>query len=257
MTDIVQQMSKADAQQCVKQIREHAENIREAALRLHEERGWAALGYDSWRECIKAEFGKGQSQVYRLLENAKVVRAIKNSPIGENSPMGEKVVPAKESQTRELSALPESEQPAAWSEAVESADGKQPTAKQVKEVVEKRAKPEPGPLDGLLASVRDAIEQAEAFRELMNAITQVKSKVRKIIESPLGRHINPQELNAHLTNAFRILKFAMPFADCVYCGRTIKKTCKACGGQGWLVQDVFNQAPADMKANSVVRKAER
>lgn len=251
MTDIVQQMSKADAQQCVKQIREHASNVVELAIRLRDERGWKALGYESWNECVVGEFGESRRHLNRMIRAAEIAEKLEVGPIGPSS----KAIP--ESVVRPLAALPESEQPAAWSEAVESAGGKQPTAKQVKEVVEKRAKPEPGPLDGLLASVREAIEQAEAFRELMNAITQVKSKVRKIIESPLGRHINPQELNAHLTNAFRILKFAMPFADCVYCGRTIKKTCKACGGQGWLVQDVFNQAPADMKANSVVRKAER
>lgn len=234
---------------CEKTIEKGINSFREVGeslMKIRDEKLHRAT-HKTFEAYCKERWSFGKSRAYQLIDAATVAENVHNC--------GQK--PDKESQARPLAALPESEQPAAWSEAVESADGKQPTAKQVKEVVEKRAKPEPGPLDGLLASVRDAIEQAEAFRELMNAITQVKSKVRKIIESPLGRHINPQELNAHLTNAFRILKFAMPFADCVYCGRTIKKTCKACGGQGWLVQDVFNQAPADMKANSVVRKAER
>lgn len=187
----------------------------------------------------------GRIQAHRMIEANKVAKNVTASAT-------KKTEPKTEFQVRPLAALPESEQPAAWSEAVESAGGKQPTAKQVKEVVEKRKLP---PLkDPLEPKVREAINQAGVFKELMNAITAIKSKVTKLVESPLGRHINPNELNANLTNAYRILKFAMPYADCVYCGKSIKKTCKACGGHGWLVQDVFKQAPADMRAHSVVMK---
>jgi hypothetical protein len=61
-------------------------------------------------------------------------RVIGAALVSENlGPIGPK--PTTESQARPLTKLPPEEQPAAWAKAVEMADGKQPTAKQVEEVV--------------------------------------------------------------------------------------------------------------------------
>lgn len=258
----IEQDALRDCEEVIAKGMTNFRDVGEALMRIRDEKLFRQK-FGTFEEYCQTTWDFGKRRANQIIAATKV-ELIESTPQKKSgkkiSQSGDRDIenavlqPSTDSQVRALSSLPESEQPAAWSEAVESAGGKQPTAKQVKEVVEKRtAKTETG-LEGLIDSVREAIEQAEAFRELMSAITAIKSKVTKLVESPLGRHINPNELNAHLTNAFRILKFAMPFADCVYCGRTIKKTCKACGGQGWLVQDVFNQAPPDMKANSVVRK---
>lgn len=88
-------MTQTDARLCVLQIQSMLENAekhfqrgmtyynhaREEIFRLHQYEGWKALGYTSWRECVKAEFSKGQSTLYKQLSAALVEQQI-NSPIG-------------------------------------------------------------------------------------------------------------------------------------------------------------------------------
>lgn len=220
--------------------------VGEALTRIRDERLYRVT-HKSFEAYCKEKWDFGRIQAHRMIEANKVAKSV--------TKLVTEIEPERESQTRPLAALPESEQPAAWSEAVESAGGKQPTAKQVKEAVEKRTKPEPETKDPLEPKVREALNAAEMFGTIQKAITNIKRQVREIIDAgPLGRHINPQEIEANLTNAFRIMKFAAPFADCVYCGRMLKKTCNACKGYGWLTKDQFNMAPEDMRANSVIQK---
>jgi hypothetical protein len=84
---------------------------------LYEREGWSALGYQSWRECVVAEFKQGQAYLYRQLKAAQTEKVI--SPKGENS------IPEK--QLRPLTKLkgdPEAQREA-WQKAVETApDGK-------------------------------------------------------------------------------------------------------------------------------------
>jgi len=113
------------ARSLVERIRSHITDARALVLELHEKEGWKALGYDSWRECVVAEFEQSQSYLYRLLDAAQVEKNI--------SPIGEKPIP--ESVLRPLTRLEPEQQREAYKEA--SAKGERPTAKQVKEVVQK------------------------------------------------------------------------------------------------------------------------
>lgn len=134
MTDIATTELTADeARELTNEIKASAERMYALLLRAHEGRAWSALGYDSWREYAMAEFGMSQSHAYRLLDQARVIRVIEadaDSPIGE--------LP-NESQARELTKLPESEQPDAWRTALERTNGK-PTAAAVREVSEEQKK---------------------------------------------------------------------------------------------------------------------
>jgi hypothetical protein len=101
-------------------------------------RGWVALGYESWRECVAAEFGQSQAYLYRQLAAAMIERELLDF-----SPMGEKLddrlcdrIP--ERQLRPLAALPTKEaRQEAYAEATEAAKGK-PTARHVEEAVAKK-----------------------------------------------------------------------------------------------------------------------
>jgi hypothetical protein len=64
---------------------------------------------------------------YRLLDFVEVRNAIREGDPG--------VTPSSEKQVRPLAQLDREEQPAAWARAVEIADGKQPTGKQVEQAV--------------------------------------------------------------------------------------------------------------------------
>jgi hypothetical protein len=67
---------------------------------------------------------------------------MEGATVVENVTSGTIVPPSRECQTRPLSQLPEEQQATAWSDAVEEADGGQPTAAQVQEAVDAYIEPE-------------------------------------------------------------------------------------------------------------------
>jgi hypothetical protein len=74
--DPVVLLTKAQAQKLVDQVNRHFDDARALLLELEEKEGWRALGYDSWRSCAIAEFGKSASRVYQLVDAARVERNI-------------------------------------------------------------------------------------------------------------------------------------------------------------------------------------
>jgi hypothetical protein len=109
-------MTREQATDCVKQINQNVANTRVLLWDLFSRRGWKALGYSSWRECVNAEFDQSQSYLYRTLTAAKIEREI--SPRGEIG-----VIPEKH--LRPLSALNSGLWKPAWDLAHENAvDGR-------------------------------------------------------------------------------------------------------------------------------------
>jgi hypothetical protein len=112
--------------------------VGQAAAALRRRRAHTALGYSSWGAFYEAEFGQSGNYGYRLLKSAEVVRALEgDSPNGNSRPASEAVA-------RELAPLRDEPDDLrdAWEEAV-SRFGEQPTAAQVREVVEPRRAPAP------------------------------------------------------------------------------------------------------------------
>jgi hypothetical protein len=120
VTKSIQTLTQVQARSLVERIRSHINDARALVLELHEKEGWKALGYDSWRECVVAEFEQSQAYLYRQLNAAQVERNI--SPIGENKPIPESVL-------RPLASLPPAQQREAWSAA--TAENPKPTAAEV------------------------------------------------------------------------------------------------------------------------------
>lgn len=97
-------MNEREAQECLAKIKHelatsehhfqrgqhHYTKAREAIWNLHEYQGWRALGYGSWRECVKAEFERGQSTLYKQLSAAAVERQI--SPDGVIGAIPERIL---------------------------------------------------------------------------------------------------------------------------------------------------------------------
>lgn len=137
-TTVVAVMTEQEARESVTRINAHMNGARAELLRLYEGRGWSALGYASWRECVTAEFEQTQTHLYRQLAAAEIEQRI--SPIGE-------IGAIPETHLRPLTKLTPMEQPIAWQEANERSNGK-PTARVVEEVVkEMRADPVNDELD--------------------------------------------------------------------------------------------------------------
>jgi hypothetical protein len=133
-TELTPMMTSQEARECIKAIQSNFIDIRILILDLYERKGWEALGYESWRKCVLAEFQGSQSYLYRQLEAAQTQRVI--------SPIGEKEIP--ESQLRPLTQLEPEQQIEAWKRVVENASEAEEeiTARLVKKVVDEMIEPE-------------------------------------------------------------------------------------------------------------------
>jgi hypothetical protein len=102
-------------------------------LVLYEGGAHIALSYSSWADYCRDEFDMGKSHAYRVLDAARVVNALPESPIGERP---------SESVARELAPVLKSNGAEAveqvWGEVV-AEHGPEPTAAQVRAAVEPQA----------------------------------------------------------------------------------------------------------------------
>ncbi len=121
-------MTAEEARKRVNAINSGMNNLRAQIVDFHDRKGWAALGYENWADCVQKEFSIGQSHVYRLFEAAKI-----EERINENSPIGEKSIP--ESQLRPLAAVAEDEQKTVYHLAKETAPEGKLTAAHVEKTV--------------------------------------------------------------------------------------------------------------------------
>jgi hypothetical protein len=123
-------MTEGEARQAVQRVKEGLRAVgvmRAALLDLEERKGWQALGYASWRECVVAEFGQSQATLYRQLEAARTEREISH---GEKTPVFETAIP--ESVLRPLAGLPVSDKPVVLADAKANAPGGKVRAKDVR-----------------------------------------------------------------------------------------------------------------------------
>jgi hypothetical protein len=124
----VKYMSQIEARKCANGIKASLDNARDMILALHDRKGWRALGYKSWRDCVTEEFGQSKTHLYRQLDAAKIELEI--------SPMGEKLGQLPERPLRELKAIPAGERKEVFEQAKAESNGKTPTAAKVREIVD-------------------------------------------------------------------------------------------------------------------------
>lgn len=126
-TPAVKVMTRDEARACADAINSRINEARALILDLYERKGWEALGYNSWRACVVAEFEQSKTHLYRQLEAARIEREI--SPFGE-------IGRIPEGQLRPLSQLDPPQKVEAWTHAVETAPNGRPTAAHVKSVID-------------------------------------------------------------------------------------------------------------------------
>lgn len=117
-----------------------------ALLAIKADRKYCHAGYDTFEDYCQRRWNIGRRYGNRLVTAAATVEALARE-LPELGPIGP-ILPTVESQVRPLTALPEPERAEAWVEAVERADGGQPTAAEVAEVVAERRTPKPVPKPG-------------------------------------------------------------------------------------------------------------
>lgn len=124
------------AYECEESVRRAGQAMLDAAVGLRslkDEKLYLDLGYPTWEAYCTARLGWTPQHANRVIEAAGIMESLRlrSEPIGS-------VLPTHESQVRPLRAVDPAERAEVWAEAVESADGGQPTAKQVEAVIAAR-----------------------------------------------------------------------------------------------------------------------
>lgn len=70
---------RAAAQNLTDRIRSTVENLSGLLAEAHERRAWKALGYRSWEAYVRAEFAMARSRSYQLLDQARVIAAVREA----------------------------------------------------------------------------------------------------------------------------------------------------------------------------------
>lgn len=90
-TEIVQQLTMEEAQALTDQIRTTTETLWELLTKAKEGNAPKALGYDSWKAYVQAEFGLSKPRSYQLLHQGLVImalaEAVQEGQVGQESTM--------------------------------------------------------------------------------------------------------------------------------------------------------------------------
>lgn len=163
-------------------IRDNMTTARDLLVEMYEGRGWEALGYDSWRECVASEFGRHQSTLYRQLEAAQVERELAADPVFAHVRKTDGD-PIPDRQLVALAKAPEGTRAEVMAVAVEAAEGR-PTERHVRAAVEaKKAAPE-APAEDLVKTVVNGVAKADPAIERARAEGRIPAGVAVHVEDP-------------------------------------------------------------------------
>lgn len=126
-------MTTDQARRTVEAINNGMVRVRELILQLYTREGWKALGYTTWRDCVKAEFDQSQSRLYQQLAAAQIEARIFAS---DDSTMVENREPIPERQLRPLAKIEPNYQKLGYDLATNTAPDGKLTAAHVQSVVD-------------------------------------------------------------------------------------------------------------------------
>jgi len=130
----VPMMDATEARQIVKNINRRLDQSRQELLELYDREGWRALGYGSWRACVKNEFEGSSTALYRQLTAAKVERELfGDSRIGN---------PLPASQLETIAKAAPADRPKVIARADQIAGDTPRTAKHIQQAVTEIATPD-------------------------------------------------------------------------------------------------------------------
>jgi hypothetical protein len=125
-------LTASTARQLTDSIKADVESLWDRLLSAYERGAHTALGYDSWADYMREEFGTAKTHSYQLLDAAKVARAIAQFAVANSTP------PKGERVARELVPIlkQKGEEAVAdlWVEVVDE-HGPEPTAEETRGVV--------------------------------------------------------------------------------------------------------------------------
>jgi hypothetical protein len=69
-------MNKEEASRLTERIKSSVEALWQLIVEAHDRQAWKALGYESWKGYVKAEFKMSARHSYRLLDQGRVIREL-------------------------------------------------------------------------------------------------------------------------------------------------------------------------------------
>jgi hypothetical protein len=142
---------------------------RARVLEFYVRRGWSALGYKTWTDCVEKEFGHARSRTYELLDEAKIADEIESSLAGSGAKLTGRALLA-------LKAAPAGQRGAVLQQAQEEHGTPAPSGGQIQATVAKgswkksRASAKPKPKKKKSAPAESIGEQAEKSERLHKAL---------------------------------------------------------------------------------------
>ena len=222
--------------------------VGEALVDIRDRRLWRGA-YESFEDYCDRRWHFTTRRARQLIAGAKVVKNLAGaSAKAEN---GTTVPLLNERSAREVAKAPEEKQAEVVARAAAKANGKAPTAKQVREAVEE-VKREEAPAAKVItdkagAPVPQHLLPAftdKRFAEAMNLLTEAKSVLQQIANDPaVGSFLHWQQVEADYKNLWRTVKFAKPYAVHQKCRG---KGCKDCRHTGWLPKMLHDAAAKEV-----------
>ncbi len=170
----------------------------------------------------------------RMIAFEDIKDTMKSEPIGS--------LLTHESQARPLAKLEPTTQKQAFTMAVESANGKQPTAAQVEQAVEDLDIPEPAPEEK--TPLQFAFELHKPTRDFS---AKIHALVREFeaIENASHPHISTQSIANHLKAAVAEIRLGQPYAICPNCRG---KKCAGCKQSGYVNRVLYDMSPKEKQS---------
>jgi SAM-dependent methyltransferase len=216
--------SLLDLMEHEKAIEQGIASFREAGWaleRIRDDRKYRAAGFDTFEDYCRQRWDISRAQAYRLISAYATVAAI-----GQVSPIGD-TLPSRESQVRPLTELANdpAAQAEAWQEAVDDAEGDQPTAAQVADAVERRREPQhlskPDVGGGVSHPARFTDEILRVMGDLLRVYPRVldpfagTGRIHEIDRDTVGVELEPEWAACHERTQVGDAT-DLPFPDCEF-----------------------------------------
>ena len=238
---------------------------------IREQKQYREAGFKTFEEYCQERWNFSRQYAASLIQAKEVVENVReqvNKSVDNLSTRVDKF-PTQEAQVRAIREA--TKEPAVqaevWAQAVEDADGEQPTAPQIKaaaaKVTASKTAPPPedeeddaedGPLDHFGKPVDPAFAEAfadrDAFKAMLSELSNLKRKLKALAHGPGGKWLFIQEAESALKDLKNIVDFAMPYTECGFCQRDSKKreTCTACKHRGWVCEKAYGNFTNAAKA---------
>jgi len=196
------ELTKAEAQTLTDRIRNAVEDIRKLVAKAHDGKAWKALGYRTWEDYVKTEFGISKRHADRLVQQGEVIQAIEDAT-SDLGPMG----PISERAARELAP----DLPAAVEEIKARAEKGEDPAKAAKEIAAaKRAEKERQREERKQEQAKNAAASAEHAAKLPDSIKAMEARKQEAVAAKRAKAADDgltlEERIAELEEAVRVLE---------------------------------------------------